>query len=117
MGENSEHPAKIPLRRESSNRTIKKPVRELPGEQDPVIVSTQHTKFKKDIPCICLCVFMFEFQYFLFLKITDMERILCLKYIQDRPIVDDLIFYFFLTVRRRISGKFIKDAYLSVQYC
>ena len=44
MGESSEHPAKIPLRRESSNRTIKKPVRELPGEQDPVIVSTQHAK-------------------------------------------------------------------------
>jgi len=27
-------PAKIPLRRESSHRTIKKPTRELPGEQD-----------------------------------------------------------------------------------
>lgn len=29
-------PAKIPLRRESSHRTIKKPIRELPGEQEVV---------------------------------------------------------------------------------
>ena len=29
--------AKIPARRESSNRTIKKPTRELPGEQDILV--------------------------------------------------------------------------------
>ena len=40
MVENSDHPAKIPLRRESSNRTIKKPTRELPGEQEIVTVSS-----------------------------------------------------------------------------
>lgn len=32
-------PAKIPLRRESSNRTIKKPTRELPGEQEVIAAS------------------------------------------------------------------------------
>ena len=29
--------AKIPVRRESSNRTIKKPTRELPGEQEVAV--------------------------------------------------------------------------------
>jgi len=40
-------PAKIPVRRESSNRTIKKPTRELPGEQDIVIPSGKKTKKKQ----------------------------------------------------------------------
>lgn len=37
-----ETPAKIPVRRESSNRTIKKPVRELPGEQE---IAVSHVFF------------------------------------------------------------------------
>jgi len=40
-------PAKIPVRRESSNRTIKKPTRELPGEQDIIIPSGKKTKKSK----------------------------------------------------------------------
>lgn len=39
-------PAKIPARRESSNRTIKKPTRELPGEQE--LITTVTGKKKKN---------------------------------------------------------------------
>lgn len=45
MSAAGEQPAKIPLRRESSNRTIKKPVRELPGEQE-IATSGQKKKPK-----------------------------------------------------------------------
>jgi len=40
-------PAKIPARRESSNRTIKKPIRELPGEQDVIAPGGKKTKKSK----------------------------------------------------------------------
>lgn len=43
-------PAKIPLRRESSNRTIKKPTRELPGEQDILTpVGKKKTKLSEQL--------------------------------------------------------------------
>jgi len=44
-----EVPAKIPVRRESSNRTIKKPIRELPGEQEILTPQGKKNKNKMSV--------------------------------------------------------------------
>lgn len=44
-----EVPAKIPIRRESSSRTIKKPLRELPGEQETISTPGKKGKYKMSV--------------------------------------------------------------------